>query len=519
MSQPLDLRRAIQIDHAISDKIASKSYLGYLDRVVIDSRPNAKRFGEVARPFQWERAKVLAPAIEYVAGIRDQYDGPLNMFWTLPKGSDKSSGLARLCNWALAYSKKRLKIYVAASDTDQARIIRDLQQAELELNPWLKRRVNLLYKAGWGPGGSVEFLASDAASAQGLAPDILLIDEVCHWHKRDLFDALFSARNKRPACLTAICTNAGYRSHFSWDIREQARQSKRWYFYESPPSGHVASWMDAAAIAEDRKLLDKNEAARLLDNRWIDASENNGYLSREEVDRCVDVDLHERLNGPHHMSWYAGLDYGPKKDRTALCVLHREADGKIIVDRLDTFHRPGGTVLVSEVEAWAEYVKKHFGNVRFICDKYELEGMIQKFEAKGWQIERFQPRSGAGNHSMAVNFRSLVLNGRISWPSGIGDVSLPRLPSDPQFRVASMSGDTFESELAALLIRPASSGYRFDHSSGRHDDRACSIGMAALAAVSDPIPPALEAPTVVPTQPRDLKSLPFAAQRGLFGVS
>lgn len=516
-----NLARAVELDYAISDRIAAKSFRGYLDRVVINSRPEPRRMGDIEKPFQTERAAVITPALEYMAGLRDNYNGPLNFWFTMPKGSDKTGFCARAASWALAYSKKKLKIYVAASDADQSRLVRDSMQAELDLNPWLKKRVHLLYKAGWGPGGNIEILASDAASAQGVAPDLLIADEICHWHNRTLFDALYSARNKRPACVTIIATNAGYKSHFSYEIREQARQSPRWYFYEAAPNSKLAGWMDHDAIAEDRKLLHPAEASRLLDNVWQDTSLDLGFATREEVDRCVKPHLTPVAKGTErNYKWYAAVDYGPKKDRTVLCLVYREPQsGVCCVERMSCWHQPGGTVLVNEVDNAIDYINAKYPSVRWSIDPYQMESTIQRLEAKRINVERFASRGGAGNFELASALRSAIVNSRVAWYPNCGAITLPHRLDEPAFPIESLRGDTLESELASLIIRPTSSGYRFDHTSNKHDDRAVALGMAVLAAVSDPLPPPpLEAPISVPSSPRDMKSLPFAAQRGLFGV-
>ena len=286
---PAELKRAIQLDYALSDRLASRSYIDYLKRVVIDSRPQPRRFGDVARPFQWNFANALAPAVEYIAGVRPSYDGPLSFGFIMPKGSDKTGSVGRLLNWMLGYSKRRLNIYAAAADTDQAKLVKDSQATELRLNPWLANRVTLLNRVAWGRGGHLEILASDAGSAQGKLPDILAYDEIVHWHQnsKPFFDALYSARNKRPACLTIVTSNAGWKGTWAWDLRQEVINSPRWHWYEAPEGSRSASWMNAAAIAEDRKLLHPSEAARLLDNKWIDLAEERGFIAGIEVDGCV----------------------------------------------------------------------------------------------------------------------------------------------------------------------------------------------------------------------------------------
>lgn len=499
------LRRAILLDHAVSDRASQGGLSGYLNRVVIDSRPEPRRFGEVAEPWQWDRVNAILPAVEHVAGFRRDYSGPLNFYFGYAKGHDKTSFIARLFNWLLGYSRRRLKVYAAAADADQARLIRDAMASERLLNPWLKRRVQIMLKAAWGSGGQLEILAADAASAQGKLPDVIVLDEVTHWHSKDFFDALYSARNKRPECVTVVTTNAGIKGSWQWELREAARQSSNWLYFEQPERQQLASWMNADRIAEDRKLLTPTEADRLLDNRWIDPGEESGFCLLDEALACRGG----VGEGSKRSRYFAAVDYGPRRDRTALALLRRDGDGDpLALADLQCWHRPGGEVQIEEVERWIEAVHATRPQTVFVFDEYQMLSTIQKYEKQGYRIERFAPRGGAANYELAANLRSLIASRRIRW----GEFTGPTLPHTTSPLPAA---DSFESELSQLLLRVTPSGYRFDHRSGKHDDRAVAVGMAALFAVSAPPLAEFAPPTPIPQPHFDFKSPP---RRTFFGV-
>jgi len=500
------LRRAIQVDHAVSDRASQSGLSGYLNRVVIDSRPDPRRFGEIAEPWQWDRVNAILPAVEHVAGFRKSYSGPLNFYFGYAKGHDKTSFIARLFNWLLSYSRRRLKVYAAAADADQARLIRDAMVSERLLNPWLKPRVQILLKAAWGRGGSLEILAADAASAQGKLPDVIVLDEVTHWHSKDFFDALYSARNKRPECVTIVTTNAGVKGSWQWELREAARTSPNWHFVEQPERQQLASWMNADRIAEDRKLLTPTEADRLLDNRWIDPGEESGFCLLEEAMACRAVCVGE---GSARSRYFAAVDYGPRRDRTALSLVRRDADSDpLSLADLRCWHQPGGEVQIEAVEEWIEAVHAKQPLTTFVFDEYQMLSTIQKYEKKGYRVERFAPRGGAANYELAANLRSLIASRRIRWPEFVG-------PTPPHTTSPLPDATSFESELSQLLLRVTPSGYRFDHKSGKHDDRAVAVGMAALFAVSAPPLAEWQPPQSLPRRQFDFKSPP---QRNLFGV-
>lgn len=491
----------------------------YLKNVVIDCRPEPRRFGDVIEPWQQQRSDAILPAIEHVAGFRDSYDGPLNFWFGYVKGADKSSFIARLFNGLLAYSKRRLRMYACAADADQAKLIRDAMDVESSLNPWLRRRLRILNKIAYSftGAGSLEILASDAASGQGKLPDVVVMDELTHWTNKDFFDAIYSARNKRPNCVCVVLTNAGVKGTWQWELRNLAAASPNWHFFEQPPNTHLASWMNAARIAEDAKMLTPSEAKRLLQNVWCDPGETNGFVLYDEALACVDPSFCGGGRGSPHAARYLGVDYGPKRDRTALAVLHWDAAAKrVVVDELLCWAgSPQQPVPISMVEQWVDRVRKRYVVAALVVDPYQMMRSSEAWQKEcGLRVVEFEARGGKSNYEMAANLRSLVMERKIAWGAADG---LPGPPSVSPAPTDLSTTDTFTSELANLVLRPMAYGYRFDHESGRHDDRAVAVGMAALLAVREQRD-RVEPPKAIVQKPKPLTDLSYAKSRNIFGV-
>jgi len=506
------LAQQIALHYELCDRASARSFASYLDSVVIDSVP-PRRFASLREPWQTERYDRFADALSYVSGHSDSYDGPLNFWLGYSKGHDKTTGIGRVVNWLLAYAKRRLRGFACAADSDQDRLLSEAMVREAGLNPWLKKRLRIQQKWGYGASGSsIQILAADAASAHGILPDFLILDEITHWESKDFFDAIYSSRDKRPRCLTFVLTNAGVRGSWQHQLRNLSAASPHWNFYEQPQGVQLASWMDAAAIAESRKMLTLSEARRLHDNVWVDPGEDCGFVSLAEAEACEDETLPLVAVGGAGRRYWAGVDYGEKKDRTALSVLHLEADGVVRVDRLDVWAgSPTAPVPIEAVERWMEEQQKRYRGIEFVVDPYQMVSSIQKLEARGVPVHRWESRGGKKNYELAQNLRTLILSRRIRWPRGCGALALPTgLPlSDPS---------SLTSELGDLITRAMSYGYRFDHEGGGHDDRAVSVGMAALFAVAAP-PLSLPTPTPILTPQKTLPQLNWAAKRGLYGVA
>jgi hypothetical protein len=473
------LESTLRTQYEIAARTSQKSVRGFLTQVVIDSRPEPRRFGDIADPWQWDCYLPIGDALEYVAGVRETYTGPMSFWRGLPRGYDKTSSIARLVIWVAAFSRRKLRGAVAAGDADQARLVLEAVEAQVRLNPWLEGKVRVYRNVVYGPGGSFKVLSADAPSSFGRTDDIYITDELTHWKKRDLFDVLWSGREKRSskekgtAAVFIVISNAGTTGSWQHNIYRNAQGDHTWNVWEAPPRRHLASWMSPAAIDRMRRLLPRGMAKRVIDNVWIDAAEEADFLSRKEVELCeargTDLGLRRQVKASEGQRYVASIDYGPRRDRTCLAVGHKDKERDlVIVDRLDVWQgNPEAPVQIAQVEEWVEQTIKDFPGCEIICDPYQLEGTVQKYEGNH-RIERFEARGGKSNYEMAENLRSLISSGKITWYPGAGS-----LPVDGRL-------ETLGDELMQLVLKVTPYGYRFDHEANYHDDRAVAVGMMAL---------------------------------------
>jgi hypothetical protein len=163
-------------------------------------------------------------------------------------------------------------------------------------------------------------------------------------------------------------------------------------------------------------------------------------------------------------------------------------------------------VAISRVEAWIDEVRNSFGSPTLICDPYQLEGTIQHYE-NHLRVIRHEARGGKANYELAEALRTLVVNRRIAWYPGAGSLVLP------DGRV-----ETLSDELAGLVTRPMAYGYRFDHESGRHDDRSVAVGMAALYCARDLYPSWVPPVDATPPERVPIGDLDHASRRGVWGM-
>lgn len=506
-----------------------RSLKAYLRHVVANTSPEPRRWGDVAEPWQWDLLEPLVRPVERLAGVAaGRYDGPRYFWRTLPKGHDKTGGEARLLNWLMVFARRPvpLQLYAVAADADQAGLILQTMQEEAALTRWLNppatKRVVFHRRGARSRHADLTVLAADAATNQGLRPDLVVADELTCWKSPTLWTSMASGMEKRPGAVMVVTTNAGVRGSWQEGVLAAARASPRWHVYESPEGRQLASWMDPAGIADLRKTLPPAEAARLFDNRWVDPGEESGYLTRAEAEACAalgaEMGLVYRDRGERGVRYFAAVDYGPTRDRTALVVLHRDrASGVVCVDHATVLQgcRDRGDVLLADVEAWMRRVRRDFNDPLFVVDPYEMRYVMERLRGT-CRMETFRPRAApSGNHAMAENLRTLAVGRKLAWYPGCADVPA----------AGGAGRDTLADELAALIVRRTPGGYRFDHLAGRHDDRAVAVGMAALYCVqsqdADFVQPDVPDPPPEP-KPADPLLGPrrgHAARRGLFGLS
>lgn len=516
-----------------ADYRSAQSYARYLDFIVVNSSPTPRPLIDVIEDWQIDRERKRIASLEDVAQVRSCPRGTKRWFWEgAAKGNDKSSGVGRRLNWLLGFARRPLSIYICAGKEDQAALITKAMRAELELNPWLQRHVDVTDYTGHGASGStLTVMPMKAATGQGIFPDVLIADEVTHWlHQegRQFWDFVLASVVKRPGMHFEVLTNAGYIGSWQWEARKAAMSSPLWEFFEQAPYSKLASWMSEEAIQEASKGMFEGEVKRLFRNCWIDPGEENGYIATQEAEECVDPLLIEKTEGERATQYIFTIDYGTgvtvrKRDRCALCIMHAiPGTEDVVIDRLDCWqdgttriplHRPEDDPEARSVQRWIDESFRFFPKATLVFDPYQCESLAQVYERRGKRVERFEYAAGKKNMRMAKLLREMIRARRLHWSPLAG-------------YLMGEEDDTFAKELGRLVLKPTVYGFRFDHESGRHDDRAAAVGMGLVTLIPEIPPPSMmpqQQPRPgyqphTPSTPVPMVRQDWAANRGLFGM-
>lgn len=495
---------------------SARGYLSFLDHVVVDAQPKKLPFRHIAEPWQYQRACRSAGAIDALCGLNDHYRG-VRAFWEgWHKGSDKTHDNARELCFMLAFSRRRLNCYVCAGKEDQAALITKAMYGILQDNEWLADRIEVtkLSARSLTNGSEVQILPLNAYTGQGVFPDYMIASEVTHWLYDDgkkFWEFILESVNKRPQCVLKVETNAGLKGTWQWEERNRVAKSRFWSFFEAPVGPPLPTWMDQGKIEDDSQGLSPGERDRLYKNRWVDPGEEHGYLSLEDAMRCRDDTLTERTKGERNQMYFAVIDYGGVHDRCALAVMHvPPGTQQCIVDRMDCWQgshdervpilmEPGDDkTYARSVELWLEVVRANFYISALVVDPFQLESLAIRYEKKGLRVLRFPYRGGKANHRMAQMLKTAVQNRMVRWSPEAG-----RLPESYVDRgvVRRIEDTTIELEMSMLITKPMVYGYRFDHESGRNDDRSVAVSLGLLHAFPEGVPFGPLGPTAVQALP------------------
>lgn len=353
--------------------------------------------GGGTKPFHfldWWYRDVIAPIFGWKRGDgRRRFD---KGFITTAKKSGKTTVLAGLPLYMMmADGEEEAEAYAAATDRDQAGMIFQKTLRAVRISKHLASAVDAKEsqkRIDHKPSGSwFEAISSDADSAEGKNPHLLLVDELHVWKDRQFFNSLMYGDIMRAQPLFLMITTAGEdndcvgyeeyqfakdllnpdvplysQSHFAfiaeaedldrWDQPEawlQAQPSLRADVDKKRPRDAtdlpaekivVGNLDKLAAKCEEAKQSPrkKREFIRYICNRWVSVT--------DEV--WLDYDAWKACGGPipSHVgdSCYGALDLSQSKDFTALCLAFPTADA---IDLLWYFWTPADKVKEHE-HAW-----------------------------------------------------------------------------------------------------------------------------------------------------------------------
>jgi hypothetical protein len=427
-----------------------------LQALVVDDA--GRRWGERATDVQRQDAEALLDR-----------DGPRRHWIGRSRGYSKTDDLAAVTVAVLLEQLQTGHEAIGiASDRDQARLLIDHIRPIAARTPELGGALVVgAYDVRTSGGVRFECLAADAASAWGRSPYWTVVDELAQWSETPnamaMWEAISTAAPKVRGRV-AIITTAGDPSHWSRGIYEHAVEDALWRVSEVHGP---APWLDREELASERRRLPDSAWQRFFENRWC-ATEDR-LLTYEDLQGCAV--LPGRLDPDPRQAYVLGVDLAVRADNAVVAVCHSEqvegyGDLRVVVDSLDVFTPSRAhEVDLGAVEGCVQTRSQQYNHAPSIFDPAQGFQMMQRLRAAGLRVleHTFTAQS---NSKRALLILELV-RGRRLW-----------LPDDPEV----------VAEFAAVRLRETSPGvYRYDHDSGRHDDRVTAISLSAVHLLERPV--------------------------------
>lgn len=409
----------------------------------------------------WQKEKILRPVFY---DLDSEGKRKINLaLCGLPKKNGKSTLAAGVVAYALlADSEPEPEIYSVAGDKDQAKIIFRQTCKAFERSPLLRREVKTLKDTIERRDGKgfYQVLSADAPTAHGLNPHFVIWDELWNQRNYDLWEALTHSPARRQP-LHLVTTYAGYdqyEGNLLWDLYQRGLKGEDSGMYLFWTHDNLASWITQEYLAQQKSRLPEHIYLRLHENRWTSGC--GAFLSREDVDGCVDPQLGQRIEGRENR-YFVGVDLGLSKDRTVVAVCHKDKNtGKVVLDNIRSWQgTKDNKVNIAIIEDWILLMKDNFRPLKVLADPWQCQNSIQRLKREGVDIEEFGFTSANVTKLSNVLF-SLFKSRRIS----IFDYQ------------------PLVQELMTAKIIEKSYGFRVDHESGGYTDHIMALGMAAMGA-------------------------------------
>jgi len=411
---------------------------------------DGKRWGEVAVSCQWEDARAI---------LNPDSTTPYH-FLTRSRGFSKTVDNGGFALTALLTQfSAGSRSYAIAADREQARLLLDAIANFCRNTPVLSGHTEVeAYRVfSLANGASLEVMSADAAGVWGRRPVFVFADELAQWPDtngaRRVWEAMSSAVAKVRGSRLVVLTTAGDPAHWSRNVLDHALVDPLWRVHEVHGP---APWLDPRRVAEQRRRLPESTFCRLFLNEWTAAE--NRLTGLDDLRACV------TLPGPLEpipgVAYVCSLDVGIKRDRTVAAVCHAEREGsrtRVILDRMEMW---AGTraepVRLSEVGEWLAGTCQRY-RARLVLDPWQAIDLAQRLRARGVRVEEFA-FSAAAVGRLASTLHLLLRDRAFD------------LPDD----------EALIDELANVRLRETSPGVLgMDHDSGRHDDRAIALALAA----------------------------------------
>lgn len=337
----------------------------------------------------------------------------------------KDSGGSTGWRWQREYGSE---VYNVAGSKEQARILFDTAKGMVQRSPLLLAQSKLYRDAiEHKETGSVwKVMAADPRLAHGPSPSVAIIDELWVHKDPELYEAFASAGAARVQPLLLTITTAGWdKDSIAYRMVERIKRDRSRSFYgkwwQAPEGCEIddrEAWRAAnpSRWVTDGYLASELKRARALGNeaqfrRW----HLNQWTSGQEV--ALPSHVWAKGNGkpriPDGAEVYVAVDSAPKRDSTAVALVHRDEPGVHHVKAAIMHADPDtGYLDFAELEGLLRDLCLRYDVRRILVDPHYMLRSMLMLRDEGLPIEEF-PQGDLRMAPASMGLYELVNDGRV----------------------------------------------------------------------------------------------------------
>jgi phage terminase large subunit-like protein len=328
--------------------------------------------------------------------LLDYFDGARELITLLGKGNGKTTLFAALAVHHLII-KRDARCYIAAASRDQAALMYDFARGFVSRSPALEDAI--IVRPGYrelrlkGGLGFVKVIASDDATADGVGPTLVMVDEL-HRHKTAALYAVFrDGLSKRSGQMVTISTAGSSTRSPLGEMRQKAHElrDKRqrgfhlraasddgtFIFHEwAVPEGEntndirVVKRANPSSFVTEAELRRRRKSPSMQEGDWLRYACNQWHVSQDawlEPGKWPSL-AEPGLTIPDRAPVWVGVDIGLKYDTSAVAVVGlARPDGRHpVLGRV--FEPPGDG---QDLDLFA--VEAH---IRDLANQYQVLGVV-----------------------------------------------------------------------------------------------------------------------------------------------
>lgn len=372
-------------------------------------------------PFQWE--KMILPVYGSLnAKGKRKYKRAL---FELPRWQGKSELTALLHLYHMfgepVYGGEQ---YAFATTKPQAAIIFDTAKRMINADPLLRAATKVYRNVieVTETGCIFKALPFDADTSQGFHPSFASGDEIHVMKNMEMVEAMVTGMvGRQEGLFVAITTEAAHPGGTLDQLRELWRKDPAAYLYKVGASPHddphdpkvwrkanPASWISMDMLKSQYRALPLPVFQRLHLNVMPAAGSNLGAFNEKAWDLCSDTPKFDA-----ELPCIVGVDAAPRRDKTAVVLVQRGADGVHNVKSWTFEADPSAGLLdFDELKDVLRAVAQDFNVTRIVVDPAHLFAIMDQLAKEGLPVEDF-PQHANRMIPASLNLYDLIQMGRM----------------------------------------------------------------------------------------------------------